>query len=71
MSTIAAVRLAQLASQLSLNRPVYCQETADLLGHWQEQRLIEQIVSLAETILAQERDWWGNSKTLERENASN
>jgi hypothetical protein len=68
MSSIAAVRLAQLASQLSLNRPVYDEETSDLLGHWQEQKLLEQLLSLAETILAQEREVWGDCKTLEREN---
>ena len=67
MSSITAVRLAQLASQLSLNRPVYDEETSDLLGHWQEQRLIEQIQSLAETILEQEREVWGNGRKLERE----
>ena len=62
MSSITAVRLAQLASQLSLSRPVYDEETSDLLGHWQEQRLIEKIHSLAETILAQEREVWGRNE---------
>ena len=55
--SILTNRLVELALQLRLDRPTH-DEDGNLLGHWQDARLIAQILALAETLHKQEREWW-------------
>jgi hypothetical protein len=67
--SILTNRLVELALQLRLDRPTH-DEDGNLLGHWQDARLIEQMQVLAETLAKQEREVWGSCKTLERDDGS-